>query len=952
MESTAPQLTVPEPADRGSDAMRVKNRKAVRRLSVRSFRAAGKRSVTAAVAIVLTTVLFTALFTIMMSINTSYESYTFRQIGGYAHGRFKDVDSEQASMIESHPKIKATGRRITAGYITDGSFAKIPAEISCMDENNAKWSYIDLIKGHMPEAEDEIIMDTAALAALGVEPELGAEIRLTYDMLDVDSAVGSRSDTFRLAGWWEYDDISPVHFINVSEAYVRQVEKAAVSAGADHFREDVNVMFRTSVGIKENMQKVEDDLGFQSDDPDGDDYVRYGVNWGYTASQAGDAVGPEMIAAAAALLILIIMTGYLIIYNIFRISVSSDIRYYGLLKTIGVTPRQLRRIVRQQAMMLCAAGCPAGLVIGYLAGRVLMPVIMASTSLGASCTDVSMSPVIFIAAALFSIVTVFISCSRPARMASKVSTVEAVKYTEASSVSPKKVRRICKAQVCRTSVDHGGAGAPERSGASQVSGASDQGMPAGNGKPQRPQIPGKLKGAGLGRMALADLGRSRLKTLVVIMSMALSVVLLSVLCAFVGGFDMEKYLSNQTCADFIVGKTDYFRYQTQSSESGLTGDEIAEIKAGTESSVGGMAWALDDTEPVIWLSEDGRPSDDDEQISYAMKQAMQKGDGRDVSCSLLQIEGLDTGLMQKLQVIDGDITPVSDPGENAIAIAAETDDNGNAVNGDSLPKTGETVTVTYIDEGYFIDSRTGEMSSENTPGEYIGYKVERSHDVRYTVCAVVSVPYSMSFRYSKLSSIDAVINSERLSADSGAEIFPMFYMFDAPGRGAEDDDEAFLAEMTGSPSSSLMYESKATVREEFEGFRNMFTLLGGVLCAITGLVGILNFFNSIMTGMMSRRREFAMLQSIGMTGKQLRSMLIYEGLLYAAGAILLSLVLSVIIEPLAGSLMESMFWFYSYSFTLKGIFITAPVFLAAGAALPALLYRSFSRRSIIDRLRE
>ena len=49
MESTAPQLTVPEPADRGSDAMRVKNRKAVRRLSVRSFRAAGKRSVTAAV---------------------------------------------------------------------------------------------------------------------------------------------------------------------------------------------------------------------------------------------------------------------------------------------------------------------------------------------------------------------------------------------------------------------------------------------------------------------------------------------------------------------------------------------------------------------------------------------------------------------------------------------------------------------------------------------------------------------------------------------------------------------------------------------------------------------------------------------------------------------------------------------------------------------------------------
>lgn len=893
--------------------MKVKNRKAVRRLSVKSFKAAGRRNITAAVAIAMTTVLFTALFTIMMSINTSYESYTFRQIGGYAHGTFKDVTSQQASMIESNSKVKAVGRRITAGIITDGGFAKIPAEISYMDDNNAKWSYINLSKGHMPEAEDEIIMDTAALDALGVDPEIGAKIKLTYDMLDVDSTVGSRTDTFRLVGWWDYDDISPVHFINVSEAYVRKVEQAAFGGGADHLREDINVMFRTSIGIEENMKTVENDLGFQSDDLDKDGYVRYGVNWGYTASQAADGIDLEMVAAAAALLILIIMTGYLIIYNIFRISVSSDIRYYGLLKTVGVTPRQLRRIVRQQAMMLCAEGCPAGLVIGYLAGRVLMPVIMESTSLGTSCVEVSISPVIFAASALFSIVTVFLSCARPARMASKVSPVEAVKYADASHGQHKigKMRRIRK--------------------------------------------PGAMKSAGLGRMALANLGRNRLKTLVVILSMALSVVLLSVLCAFVGGFDMEKYLSKQTCADFIVGETDYFNFQAHGTESGLSEGEIAEIKAGTESSVSGMAWSLDDTDSVIWLpksagSSDDDDLDDDEQTSYA-KQALQKEGSENMPCSDLQIEGLDAELLQKLQVIDGELAPMSDSGENAIAVAAETDDNGNLMDGDSLPKPGDTVTVTYIDEGYFIDSRTGEKSSENTPGEYIKYKVARSHDVRYTVCAVVSVPYSMSFRYSDFSSIDAVINSERLRADSDAEIFPMFYMFDAPDRSAEDGDEAFLKELTSSPASSLMYESKATVRAEFEGFRNMFTLLGGVLCVITGLVGILNFFNSIMTGMMSRRYEFAVLQSIGMTGKQLRSMLIYEGLLYAACAILLSIVLSIIIEPIAGRMLENMFWFYSYRFTLKGIFITAPVFLAAGAVLPALLYRGISRRSIIERLR-
>ena len=122
--------------------MRVKNGKTIRNLSVRSFRTAGKRNLIAAAAIVLTTVLFTSLFTIVMSLNESYQTYTFRQIGGYAHGSFKDVTDEQAQAIENHRKGKEAGERIVAGTMTEGVFAKNPAEISYMDENNARWSYI------------------------------------------------------------------------------------------------------------------------------------------------------------------------------------------------------------------------------------------------------------------------------------------------------------------------------------------------------------------------------------------------------------------------------------------------------------------------------------------------------------------------------------------------------------------------------------------------------------------------------------------------------------------------------------------------------------------------------------------------------------------------------------------------------------------------------------------
>ena len=65
-----------------------------------------------------------------------------------------------------------------------------------------------------------------------------------------------------------------------------------------------------------------------------------------------------------------------------------------------------------------------------------------------------------------------------------------------------------------------------------------------------------------------------------------------------------------------------------------------------------------------------------------------------------------------------------------------------------------------------------------------------------------------------------------------------------------------------------MYESKASIRREFTQFKNMFLICGGVLCATIGLVGILNFFNAIMTGILSEKREFAVLQSVGMTKRQ------------------------------------------------------------------------------------
>ena len=878
--------------------MNVKNRKCIRKLSWRSLWASRKRNIIAITAIALTALLFTSLFTIVMSMNSSYENYTFRQVGGYCHGTFKEVTEEQIKNISAHSNVKAVGKRINIGYMDSGIFAKAPAEVSFMDDNCTEWSFAVPTVGQKPQEKNEITMDTYALKLLGVAPELGADIELTYTVGSLSATPYEKTDTFTLVGWWEYDDISPVHYINVSEEYAKEIEAEAISKGLEPFRIDLNVMMASGINIRGQMEQVDLDLGYAWDETGEGELVRIGVNWGYTSSQLGESMDAATLLAIVTFLALVIFTGYLIIYNIFQISVTGDIRFYGLLKTIGVTPRQLRRMIRQQAMFLCIAGIPAGLLLGYGVGASLTPVVMARTTFGVGVSTVSTSPLIFLASALFALITVFLSCSRPGRIASKVSPVEATKYTEI--VRSKKEHRT-------------------------------------------------TRGAKVYQMAFANLGRNKRKTVLVVISLSLSVVLLNLLVTFTGGFDMEKYLAKQTCADFIVSSTDYFRYNR--SGSYISQEQIKQIKTNTSESLSGSGYQLMGAN--CWMTEEAWRA---ERSRYGFSEmleaelAMTARRGELVSAEA-QIEGLDESLFEKLTLIEGDLAPMFQKDSNAIVMAVYTDDYGNVSTPDYYPSVGSTQTITYVDDAYYIDSRTGEKCNETTPQEYLEYYIAESRDVDYTICAYVTIPHSMSYRYGTFG-YRYILPVTKLAEDSRQEPVPLFYLFDTPDAASEETAERFLAELTADDLSELMYESKATLRAEFEGFQNMFLLLGGLLCAIIGLVGVLNFFNAMMTGILSRKREFAVLQAVGMTNKQLKTMLVYEGLYYALSSALSAFVLSLAINPLVGDLLENLFWFFSARFTILPVLLAMPIFALLGWLIPCMMYDNAAKCSVVEQLRD
>ena len=127
---------------------------------------------------------------------------------------------------------------------------------------------------------------------------------------------------------------------------------------------------------------------------------------------------------------------------------------------------------------------------------------------------------------------------------------------------------------------------------------------------------------------------------------------------------------------------------------------------------------------------------------------------------------------------------------------------------------------------------------------------------------------------------------------------------------------------------------------------------GGILCFIVGIVGILNFLNAVMTGILSRQREFAVLQAVGMTGRQLKKMLIFEGLFYALGAAAVALALSMLLNPLAISALETMFWWFSGKLMILPVLLAIPVFGSLGVLVPTLMYPQVAKKSVVERLRE
>lgn len=169
----------------------------------------------------------------------------------------------------------------------------------------------------------------------------------------------------------------------------------------------------------------------------------------------------------------------------------------------------------------------------------------------------------------------------------------------------------------------------------------------------------------------------------------------------------------------------------------------------------------------------------------------------------------------------------------------------------------------------------------------------------------------------------------------------------------QQDMETYLSEYTTQKNMDIRYQSVDKLGASVQTMKNAVLLIGGLIGGIFALVGIINLMNLIMTSIVTRRHEFASMQSIGMTTKQLRRMLMTESLSYVLRAGVIGTVVAVILGVTAVKLLveNGPIWYMTFHLTILPAILLSIIYIVLALIIPMISLRFLNRQSIVERLK-
>lgn len=857
-------------------------------LTKRSFRAGRLRNVIAVLAIMLTAILFTTVTTIGIG---TWESLTLTmqmQKGSRADGDIKNMNAEQFAALGEADFVETHGLRMPVAFLANANRTNI--EFDVLDKTQAELTFCLPTHGSVPKTENEVVASDAALRDLGVEPKVGAKVPVTFLAHGKEYAL-----EMTVSGWYEAVNAqvsvmwAGTSFVDAhSDIFVNTYEQDGEMAG-------VYYADFTATNTANLQEKIDTWVRNQGGNPD----VQNGLS-GTVNQMTNPSFSSVTLIMGAFIMALFIFCGYLLIYNVFDIAVMQDIRRYGLYRTVGMSRRQVRALINRQALWLSCIGIPLGLIIGFFVGKAVLPEVMniLQSNYENIAVSVSPDPVIFVGAALLSALTVFISTRKPVRVAANIPPIEAFRYVEA---------------------------------------------PAGKRTRKHSYDGGRLS-----RLARSNLGRNKRRSVFIVVSLALCVVLLNCVGIAADSVDVEKQVDYTIRTDFAVvnaASTNSMEGFTRRAQ-GLTDDVMEAIDAqqGVYEAAPVYKNTLDDLNvtydiPMEIVSTETYDETDlangatEDLIKAITKEGLiyhLGDDGR----PLCNVYGMSEDAIARMDIREGEtdahrLYKAMQNGEGVL-LGVGLDRNTMGIMEDfDVLDVGDVISV-YKDGEVLMELPILAKAAINGDDEEIGY----------TTNGALSVGCDAPHLYLPTSIYTEIYDDPAIYK----------YSFNVE-EDARDDMTAFLEDYVTNVDPSLNYASAEEARAEAMTTRTMIRFVGGIIGIIFGICGVLNLVNTIITSILARRHEFATMQSIGMTHRQLTQMMIWESVYYAIGAVALGLVLSVVLGFTVIQGLTNSIWYFTFKFTLLPAIITSIVLIVCATIVPIVALRIFDRGSIVEKLR-
>lgn len=761
------------------------------------------------------------------------------EFGAWLYGGFT---KEQKEQCENNEDMEAVGVEAFCAYGEKTEYDDtLHTNFVWADET--KWNEIQKparteMKGHYPEKENEVLVTKDALKDCGFKNlGVGDSFWITYA-----DAKGSHTKKFIISGLWDgYGEKTTFY---MSESFF---EHSGFQL-SDYGRGFLYMKFKSPIVTQKMQKQLEQSMHLGE---------KQRLIFTKDTSQS-----VEIAAGTIGLALVVCLSAYLLIYNILYLSISGNIRYYGLMQTIGMTEKQIYHLIQRQMFLVGGGGIIGGIVLGTATSFFLIPEIVKTLGIWQSDVQVVFHPLIFILSIFMTAVTVYLSSWKPAKMAMKISPVEAMGY-------------------------RGGSG--------------------------RRKFHKTRKGTVLWRMAREQLTKDKKKATVVILSLGASLSVFLCLTTLIESQGARTIVSNYMDADIVIYNDTVKKEDLKDWKQTFDQDFLKVIKKEkgireahavlTQKIV--VPWEPDFAE--LWMSK-----------MYDMwidapykKEDYQKNPQNYFSF----LTGIDD---KEFQYLNGTLE--------------------NAVNEEDFKK-GKTC-ILY---------RNGlKIKDSDVKKKKVSFWLDENKKTSYNL-SVGSI--TDDFYYSNMGIGPTLVVSDQFLK----KIVPEPWISKINIRYKEEYDEktesVLKDTLKKSPDSKdFSYESKIDEVKTVKKAQGNMMEIGIGIAALLAFIGTLNYINTVSGNIQSRQEEIAVLESIGMTEKQVKKMLVLEGLLFAGSSVFFTGTVGMGITYV---LYQSMnYREIPFEFPILPFLAMILIILFICVAIPQISYRLIcGKKSIVERIR-